>query len=72
MGGGQRTYLINVSTASSGMRAMPNPQTGYAERLEMPGYASALPVPYVRASLGGRTVAYLLDILFILGFTAVL
>ncbi|MFD0934141.1 RDD family protein [Methylobacterium trifolii] len=51
---------------------MPNPQTGYAERLEMPGYASALPVPYVRASLGGRTVAYLLDILFILGFTAVL
>ncbi|MFG5119186.1 RDD family protein [Methylorubrum sp. POS3] len=37
----------------------------------MPGYG-AVPVPYIRASLGGRSVAYLLDLLFILGFTAVL
>ncbi|SFM06597.1 RDD family protein [Methylobacterium pseudosasicola] len=51
---------------------MQNPQTGYAERFETPGYAAALPIPFVRASLGARTVAYLLDILFIFGFTALL
>ncbi len=35
-------------------------------------YAASLPFPFVGASLGGRTVAYLLDILFIFGFTALL
>ena len=43
---------------------MQNPQPGYAQRFDTaPGYAASLPVPFVRASLGGRTVAYLLDIL---------
>jgi uncharacterized RDD family membrane protein YckC len=51
---------------------MQNPQPGYAQRFDAPGYASALPVPFVRASLGARAVAYLLDILFIFGFTALL
>ena len=51
---------------------MSNPRTGYAERYETQGYASALPIPFVRASLGGRTLAYLLDILFILAFTGLL
>lgn len=51
---------------------MSNPQTGYAERYETQGYTSSLPVPFVRASLGGRTLAYLLDILFILAFTGLL
>lgn len=46
--------------------------TGYAERHETHGFTSALPVPYVRASLGGRTLAYLLDIVFILAFTGLL
>lgn len=50
----------------------------YDSRTTFPGrsaatdFAAGLPIPYVRASLGGRTVAYLLDILFILGFTALL
>ncbi|MCJ2137025.1 RDD family protein [Methylobacterium sp. J-026] len=51
---------------------MQNTQSGYAPRFETTGYAASLPVPLVRASLGGRTVAYLLDILFIMGFTALL
>lgn len=51
---------------------MQNPQPGYAQRFEAPGYATSLPIPFVRASLGGRTVAYLLDIVFIFGFTALL
>lgn len=51
---------------------MSNTQTGYAERYETQAYASALPIPYVRASLGGRTLAYLLDIVFILAFTGLL
>ena len=51
---------------------MQNTQSGYAPRFDAPRYAETLPVPFVRASLGGRTVAYLLDILFIFGFTAVL
>lgn len=52
---------------------MQNPQPGYAEqRYEAPGYTASLPIPFVRASLGARTVAYLLDILFIFGFTALL
>lgn len=51
---------------------MSNPQTGHAERYETRGYASTLPIPFVRASLGGRTMAYLLDIAFILAFTGLL
>lgn len=56
---------------------MTNPQTGYGESYDMPGahggaYAGALPVPYVRSSLGTRFFAYLLDIVFIFGFSAVL
>ena len=51
---------------------MQNTQTNYAPRLDTSGYAASLPVPFVRASLGNRTVAYLLDILFIMGFTALL
>lgn len=37
-----------------------------------PGFSPNMPVPFVRASLGARFVAYLLDILFIFGFTALL
>ena len=44
---------------------------GYAERFGT-GFPSNLPMRFVRASLGARFVAYLLDILFILGFTALL
>ena len=51
---------------------MSDTQTSYAERYATQGYASSLPVPFVRASLGGRTLAYLLDILFILAFTGLL
>ena len=51
---------------------MSNPQPGLAERYDTPGYVGLPPVPYVRASLGGRFVAYLLDIAFIFLFTAVL
>ncbi|GJE14123.1 MULTISPECIES: RDD family protein [Methylobacterium] len=51
---------------------MQNPQPGYAQRFDTARYADSLPVPFVRASLGGRAVAYLLDILFIFGFTALL
>ncbi|WP_336488046.1 RDD family protein [Methylobacterium nigriterrae] len=51
---------------------MLNPPPGYAERLDAPGYLPPMPVPTVRASLGARCVAYLLDILFIFGFTLML
>ena len=51
---------------------MLDPQPGYAERYDGPGHAGAVPVPYLRASLGGRSVAYLLDIVFITLFTALL
>lgn len=51
---------------------MPNRDTGYARPLDAPGYLPPATMPALRASLGGRTVAYLLDILFILGFTALL
>lgn len=51
---------------------MANPQPGYAERHETPVYPGAMPVPYVRASLGGRFVAYLFDIAFIFVFTMLL
>lgn len=45
--------------------------TGYAPRPQAP-YGAPMALPVVRASLGGRGVAYLLDILFIFGFTALL
>ena len=51
---------------------MTDTRTAYAERADISGYSASLPIPFVRASLGGRTLAYLLDILFILGFTALL
>ena len=52
---------------------MQNPQPGYTERYDTAGYPGALPpVPYLRASLCGRCVAYLLDIAFIFLFTAIL
>ena len=47
-------------------------QPGYAEGPPIAGYPPLVAMPALRASLGGRTVAYLLDILFILGFTALL
>ncbi|MCJ2015701.1 RDD family protein [Methylobacterium sp. J-076] len=50
---------------------MSDPRTAFADRPAATAFGG-LPIPYVRASLGGRTVAYLLDILFILGFTALL
>lgn len=46
--------------------------TGYSDRLGTPGYGLPTPLPVVRSSLGTRFVAYLLDILFIFGFTAIL
>lgn len=52
---------------------MSNPQPGFAERYDNTGFAGGFaPVPYVRASLGGRFVAYLLDIVFIAVFWVVL
>jgi len=47
-------------------------RTTFAGRSATTDFAGGLPIPYVRASLGGRTIAYLLDILFILGFTTLL
>ena len=51
---------------------MLNPRPEYARPFDSPGYLPPVALPAVRASLGGRTVAYMLDILFILGFTALL
>lgn len=51
---------------------MLNNPTGYSDRLATGAHGFPLPVPYVRASLGARFIAYLLDILFIFGFTAIL
>ena len=51
---------------------MSYPQTDYAQRQETFGFPGMMPVPHVRASLGGRFVAYLLDIGFIFAFTAIL
>jgi uncharacterized RDD family membrane protein YckC len=45
--------------------------TGYATRPQT-AYGAPMALPVVRASLGARFVAYLLDILFIFGFTALL
>jgi hypothetical protein len=67
----KRTHYA-CAASLAGRDTMQNPQPGYAQRFDMPGYASALPIPFLRASLGGRTVAYLLDILFIFGFTVLL
>lgn len=49
----------------------PGYHPGYTNTAGMPGHGG-FPVPYVRASLGGRTIAYLLDLAFIFVFTAVL
>ncbi|MEH3116465.1 MAG: RDD family protein [Methylorubrum populi] len=49
----------------------PGYQPGYTDPAGMPG-AGGLPVPSIRASLGGRAIAYLLDLAFIFVFTAVL
>lgn len=49
-----------------------NSRPDYARPFEAPGYLPPVTIPALRASLGGRTVAYMLDILFILGFTALL
>jgi uncharacterized RDD family membrane protein YckC len=68
----QGALTFSFAALLAGRDTMQNPQPGYAERFETSGYAASLPVPFVRASLGARTVAYLLDILFIFGFTAVL
>ncbi|MER2267300.1 RDD family protein [Methylobacterium oxalidis] len=51
---------------------MLNPPPGYAERIDAPAYSPLTALPAVRGSLGARFVAYLLDILFIFGFTALL
>ena len=52
---------------------MANPQSSYAERYDLPGPAYRAPVvPYVRASLGTRSIAYLLDLGFIAVFWALL
>ena len=51
---------------------MYDPRTTTADRAAAPGFSGSLPVPFVRASLGSRTIAYALDILFIFGFTAFL
>ena len=44
---------------------------GYTQPQSMPPYGG-MPVPYIRASLGGRAVAYLLDLVFIFVFSALL
>lgn len=51
---------------------MPNPETGYARPFKAPGYLPPVAMPAVRGSLAGRTLAYLLDILFILAFSVLL
>ncbi len=55
---------------------MINTPPGYESTAYVPhaasGFRSPMPLPVVRASLGARFVAYLLDILFIFGFTALL
>lgn len=49
----------------------PGYRPGYTDIPGAPAYGG-VPVPYVRASLGGRSVAYLLDLAFIFVFTAIL
>lgn len=54
------------------LSTMYDSRTDYAGRPAATAFPGGLPIPYVRGSLGARTIAYLLDILFILGFTALL
>ncbi len=51
---------------------MQSPRPGYAPRYDAPGYLPPVPLPAVRASLGARVCAYLLDIVFIFGFSLLL
>ncbi|WP_375465608.1 RDD family protein [uncultured Methylobacterium sp.] len=51
---------------------MLNRETGDTRPFEAPSYLPPATMPAVRASLGGRTLAYLLDIVFILAFSALL
>ncbi|GBU19450.1 MULTISPECIES: RDD family protein [Methylobacterium] len=51
---------------------MTNSPYGYTTGVNAPGAVPPLPVPFVRASLGGRTLAYVLDIAFIFGFSILL
>ncbi len=51
---------------------MQNTRPGYAARFDAPGYLPPVPLPAVNGSLGGRFCAYLLDILFIFGFSILL
>ena len=51
---------------------MQSPRPGYAPRYDTPGYLPPMPLPAARGSLGARFCAYLLDILFIFGFTVLL
>jgi uncharacterized RDD family membrane protein YckC len=51
---------------------MLNTSPRYADPTRGPAYGVPMALPAIRASLGGRSMAYLLDILFILGFTALL
>ena len=51
---------------------MQSPRPGYAERFAPPGYLPPMPIPLVRGSLGARFCAYLLDIVFIFGFSVLL
>lgn len=64
--------LLSVGQVLTEQRPMNQPQTDYAQPYGTTGYGGPLPVPYVRASLGGRTVAYLFDIAFIFLFTGIL
>ncbi|GJD95353.1 RDD family protein [Methylobacterium iners] len=51
---------------------MLNSQPRYADPHQGSAYGLPMSLPAIRASLGGRSLAYLLDILFILGFTTFL
>lgn len=70
-------HILRWNAAAPSSRAPPRSatmhetQSPYTDRYAA-GYAPQFPVPYVRGSLGARFVAYLLDILFIFGFTALL
>ncbi len=51
---------------------MQSPRPGYAPRDDSPGYLPPMPLPAARGSLGARFCAYLLDIVFIFGFSMLL
>ena len=64
-------HLIGVHATVEEAAAMTDFQPGYHPGYTDPARMSGpggYPVPYVRASLGGRTVAYLLDLAFIFVF----